>query len=339
MQVKIDESLDVIKQTVKDYSDYEFWCTTSTGKDSTVTLNLVQRVKLNIKIMFNNTSCDVADTYKIVKTHSDWIVTNPKEGIYNFFKRMNYIPTRFSRGCCSIYKEGASVEYFNNHDVDKLIQIMGIRNDESNTRSDYDFIKHNTKWSNPNWFALYPIRKWSDLDVWLYILHNHLEINLKYKKGYTRVGCAICCPYYTKSTWVLDKYWYSTLYNRWHMILQKVFLENQRWQKVNCTLSEYHSCWNGGLFRPEPTDEVIKEMMEYKGITDYNVAKQYFNKTCSECGKNVRQNDVLAMNMKYHGRNVTEFKCKRCLMNELNMRKEEWDKKVEDFKNQGCSLF
>lgn len=339
LQVKIDESLDVIKQAVKDYSDYEFWCTTSTGKDSTVTLDLVQQVKPNIKVMFNNTSCDVADTYKIVKTHSDWIVTNPKEGIYNFFKRMNYIPTRFSRGCCSIYKEGASVEYFNNHDVDKLIQIMGVRNDESNTRSDYDFIKHNTKWSNPNWFALYPIRKWSDLDVWLYILHNNLEINFKYKKGYTRVGCAICCPYYTKSTWALDKYWYPALYNRWHTILQKVFLENQRWQKVNCTLSEYHSCWNGGLLRPEPTEEVIREMMEYKGITNYNVAKQYFNKTCSECGKNVRQNDILAMNMKYHGRNVTEFKCKKCLMNELDMSKEEWNKKVEDFKNQGCNLF
>lgn len=38
-------------------------------------------------------------------------------------------------------------------------------------------------------------------------------------------------------------------------------------------------------------------------------------------------------------RNVTEFKCKKCLMNELNMSKEDWDKKVQDFKNQGCNLF
>ena len=53
LQVKIDESLDVIKQAVKDYSDYEFWLTTSTGKDSTVTLNLVQRVKPNIKDVNN----------------------------------------------------------------------------------------------------------------------------------------------------------------------------------------------------------------------------------------------------------------------------------------------
>ena len=150
---------------------------------------------------------------------------------------------------------------------------------------------------------------------------------------------AICCPFCNKPTWVLDKYWYPKLYERWHNILNEDFLRNQRWQQLNCTLSEYHSCWNGGLLRPEPTDEVIREMMEYKGITDYNIAKQYFNKTCSICGRNVRQNDGLAMNMKYHGRNVTEFKCKKCLMNELNMSKEEWDKKVQDFKNQGCNLF
>lgn len=339
MQTKIDESLDVIRQAVRDYSDYDFWCTTSTGKDSTVTLDLVQKVIPDIKVMFNNTSCDVADTYKIVKSRSDWVVTNPKEGIYNFFKRNNFIPTQFSRACCTIYKEEASVKYFKEHNVDKLIQIMGVRNNESSKRADREYFTQNPKWSNPNWYGLLPIRKWNDLDVWLYMLHNNLEINSKYKKGYSRVGCGICCPYYTKSTWVLDKYWYPKLYDRWHNILQKVFLESQRWQQVNCTLAEYHSCWNGGLLRPEPTEEVIREMMKYKGITDYEVAKQYFNKTCIECGKNVRQNDVLAMNMKLYGRNLTEFKCKKCLMKEFGMTKNDWNNKVADFKAQGCKLF
>lgn len=182
------ESIDVIKNTVRDYPDYSFYCSSSTGKDSVVTLDLVKQVIPDIKVVFNNTSCDVADVYEVVKKHKDWIILNPKEGIYNYFKRMNYVPARYSRGCCTKYKEGASVEYFNNHNVDKLIQVMGIRNEESNTRSDYSFVRHNTKWSNPNWLALHPIRKWSELDVWLYILHNNLEINPKYRKGYTRVG-------------------------------------------------------------------------------------------------------------------------------------------------------
>ena len=80
--------------------------------------------------MFNNTSLDVADTYKMVKSHQDWIITNPKEGIYKWVKRNNFIPTRISRGCCSIFKEGASIQYFKDNNIDKIIHFMGVRNDE-----------------------------------------------------------------------------------------------------------------------------------------------------------------------------------------------------------------
>ena len=79
--------------------------------------------------------------------------------------------------------------------------------------------------------------------------------------------------------------------------------------------------------------------MEYKGISDRNVALQYFNKTCCECGKNVRQNDVLAMNLKFHGRNTNKIYCKKCLMKQLGMDKEEWDKRVEDFKPKVARCF
>ena len=341
LQIKIDESLEVIKQTVEDYPDYQFWCMTSTGKDSVVTLALTLKIIPNIKIMFNNTSCDVADTYKIVKSHPDWIITNPKVGIYNYFQNNNYIPNIFSRGCCSIYKEGASIEYFKNNKVDKLIQIMGVRNDESSKRADREYINHNPKWTNKDWYSLLPIRKWTDLDVWLYIIHNNLEINNRYRKGYTRVGCAICCPYQTKHNIVLDTYFYPKGFERWRKILENDFLKNQRWQQVNSTCYEYAHLngWNKGLFRPEPTEEVINEFMEYKGITDRNVALQYFNKTCCTCGKNVRQNDVLAMNLKMNGRNTNKIYCKKCLMKELNMSKDEWNNNVADFKSQGCVLF
>ena len=185
---KIEESVGVILDIFKYYSDYDFWCMTSTGKDSIVTLDLTKLVIPDIKVMFNNTSCDVPDTYRIANQHTDWVITNPQEGIYNYFKRLNFIPSRISRACCTVYKERASVEYFKSHNIRKLIQIMGVRNDESHTRSEYDFLVQNTNWNNPNWYALYPIRKWSDLDVWLYIIHNNLEVNPKYKKGYQRAG-------------------------------------------------------------------------------------------------------------------------------------------------------
>lgn len=336
LQNKIDESLNVIKSTLNTYSDYDFWCLTSTGKDSTVVLDLVRKVIPNIKVMFNNTTCDAADTYRIVKKHPDWVITTPKEGIYNYFNRLNFIPTRFSRACCSTYKEGQSIQYFKAHGIDKLIQIMGVRNDKSNKRADREYVAHNPKWNDKDWYGLLPIRKWIELDVWLYILHNQLEINNKYRKGYSRVGCSICCPYYTKSTWVLDKYWYPLAYERWHKILQEDFLQNSRWQQLNCTVKEYHSCWNGGLVRPEPTKEIIDELMKHKNISDYEIAKQYFNKTCCGCGKNIRQDNVLAMNMKYLGRNTTEFFCKKCFKQKFDLSEEKWNKQINGFKAQGC---
>ena len=183
-----------------------------------------------------------------------------------------------------------------------------------------------------------PIRKWTEEDVWLYILWKGIEFNPKYRKGYSRVGCAIACPYYTKSTWVLDKYWYPKMYKRWHDILEKDFKENYKWIRLNCTINEYHTCWNGGLLREQPTEEVIKEFAEYKGI-DYETAKKYFNHTCKICNKNVNKKDEIAMNLKLLGRNIDTYYCKKHLMEFLGINKEQWDRYVKEFKESGCSLF
>lgn len=332
------ESIDVIKDSVSKYNDSEMWVLTSTGKDSMVVLNLVQKVIPDVNVMFNNTSLDVADTYKMVKRHPEWVITNPKEGFYQWVVRQNFIPTRFSRACCGIFKEGASIKYFKEHNIDKLMQFMGVRNEESNARSDRQYIEHNPKWSNPNWLSCLPIRKWSEFDVWLYTIRENLEMNPKYKKGYNRVGCGIACPYYTKSTWVLDKYWYSNLYNRWHKIVEEDFLNSKRWCQLNCTVAEYHSCWNGGLYRDEPTEEVIQEMCNYTGL-EKEVAVKYFNKTCCDCGKNVRQRDVLGMNYKLLGTNSNKIYCKKCLLKNLDITKEQYDKYLLEFKEKQCKLF
>lgn len=313
---------------------------TSTGKDSMVTLDLVQRFIPDIKVIFNNTSMDCADTYRLVKSHKNWIINNPKEGFYAWSKRSNFIPTRFSRACCSIFKESNGDRYLSERSINKALMFMGVRNDESNKRADRQDITHSPKWGNKDWLDCLPIRKWTEQMVWVYILKYNVEINPKYKKGYTRCGCNVVCPYSTKYQWVLDKYWYSKARERWESVLQENFLRNIRWVINNSTIDEYViSGWCGGLYRPEPNDEVINEFMKYKGLTDRNVALQYFNKTCCVCGKNVRQNDVLGMNLKLHSREVEKIYCKKHLMELHNMSAEEWDKNVADFKAQGCKLF
>lgn len=274
----------------------------------------------------------------MAKAHKDWIITNPEEGFYQWIVRMNFIPTRFSRACCGVFKEGNHINYFKDK-VQKGIWFMGVRNDESTNRADREDYTHNPKWGSLDWYGCLPIRTWSEFDVWLYILSRRLEVNPKYKQGYSRVGCAIACCYASKYTWVLDEYFYPTMRKRWIKILDEVFVQGERWSKLNCTMEEYHKCWNGGLYREEPTDEVIQEFMRHKDIKDIELAKQYFNKTCCKCGKNVRQPDSVAMNLKFFSRTTNEIYCKKCLCKKLNMNNDDWDKYIEDFKAQGCNLF
>jgi len=324
----------LIRFVLDKYKDYQPVVLYSGGKDSIVTNHLVQQ-NIHSEIIFSNTSLDCADTYKYVKNKNNIVIINPDEGFYQWIYK-NIIPTRFSRGCCTYFKEGAMIHKLN--EDEKYLFFVGMRNEESAGRSNYKTRWRNEKWGERNWDGILPIRKWTEEDVWLYILWKGLDFNTKYRKGYSRVGCAIACPFYTKSTWVLDKYWYPTMYKRWHDILEKDFIENAKWTRLNCTLKEYHTCWNGGLLRPEPTEKVIQELADHKGI-DFEVAKKYFNRNCKICGKKVNKNDEIAMNLKLLGRGVNSYFCKKHLMEYLDINKEQWKMYVEDFKKSGCELF
>lgn len=202
------------------YDEYEPTILTSGGKDSSVTLHLTRSVLNGCKAIFNNTSLDCWDTYKHIKTIDNLSIINPKEGFYQWRKRLDFIPTRFSRACCTIFKEGAMINVLPKEK--KYLFFMGMRNSESATRSSYQDEWKNNKWCD-NWQGILPIRTWSDYDVWLYIIYHNIDICSKYKKGYHRVGCHCACPYYTKSTWVLDDYWYPNMRKRWLNILTDDF--------------------------------------------------------------------------------------------------------------------
>lgn len=59
---------------------------------------------------------------------------------------------------------------------------------------------------------------------------------------------------------------------------------------------------------------------------------------CIRCGKQLNNIDIGAYK-KFINRGSTEFMCKGCLANELNVTEELIDKKIEHFKKQGCTLF
>lgn len=79
-------------------------------------------------------------------------------------------------------------------------------------------------------------------------------------------------------------------------------------------------------------------MCDYTGM-EREVAVKYFNKTCCECGTNVRQREVLGMNYKYLGTDSNVVYCKKCLKNKLNLNANQWKEQVDKFNEQGCTLF
>lgn len=339
------DSLELIKEKTEKFNTYTSIIPVSMGKDSMLTCHLVRKLYPETKAIFNNTSLDCADTYRMVKTFPNCEIMNPEKGFYQYIKEQNIIFNRISRGCCRIFKVGEMVRRLDHNKP--YLMWMGMRNEESNTRSGYqDEWVNEAEWGNTCWQGILPIRKWDEIDVWLYTIWKNIEINSKYKKGYSRVGCAVSCPYYTKSTWILDKYWYPTMRNRWENILREDFISNSKWLVMNCTVDEYiNQAWNGGVFRNEPTKGVIEEYAKYSNL-DEKIAAQYFNKYCdngckSQSGKlkRIKAKDVIGMNLKYHGRNISKFYCKKCLMKMYNMDEEKWNKQVERFKQSGCDLF
>ena len=49
--------------------------------------------------------------------------------------------------------------------------------------------------------------------------------------------------------------------------------------------------------------------------------------------------DILSLNKKLLGRDIKNFSCLACLANQLEVTPDELLDKIQDFKDQGCSLF
>lgn len=59
---------------------------------------------------------------------------------------------------------------------------------------------------------------------------------------------------------------------------------------------------------------------------------------CQICEAEIDKNTI-GLNKKFHGRQVKKFFCLDCLSEHLDICVEDLLTKVEEFKNQGCTLF
>lgn len=330
------EALEVTKEFLTKYPNHKPLIFTSTGKDSIVLEHIVRKINPSIPAKFNNTSLDTSYTYKIAKQLKNTEILNPSFGFYQWREKNNFVPSQLGRACCTLFKEGETAKHI--EQTEEYLLFYGMRNAESSTRQNYMYEWRNQNWGKTNkWIGCLPIRRWTDLDIWLYIMKNNLIINDTYKMGYNRVGCSVPCPFRTDYENLLDKHFFTLQFNRWQKILKEDFINNRKWSLLNCTIQEYlDGAWKHGIHRSEPTEEVIKEFIEYTGLYQ-DIATKYFNKNCG-CGKKIKK-DEIGLTMKLYGRKISVFFCYDCLVKTFELSKKELKQMVKEFKVSGCNLF
>ena len=367
LEAKVKQSIQMTKEYTLKNLDKKIFVSISGGKDSDVMKHIVdiafnelreEGIDVDYNLIAFNTSNDTAETYKHLKQHHKMTKENiisPEVGFYQWIvdKKNYFTPTRFVRNCCSTYKEGQLTKIMDKKE--ETLTFLGMRSPESVKRKDYDFDlneaqkKIGKKPNVPeNWLRFLPIVKWTDAEVWLYILNRKMKYNDMYNKGFNRIGCLIC-PYQSDVVELLIKNHYPKQWKRWVDILAKGYeiygverrlkwdllewCEGGRWKSATSKESE--------LTTKKATPERVKELAELKGISE-EMAVKYFKKECS-CGKKLNPTEI-AMFLKLTGRyenqeDNRQYLCKKCLSEFLGITTKEYKEKAIEFTQGGCELF
>lgn len=201
-------SQQTIKQIYNSFIKYKkkgidvFYVAFSGGKDSIVTLDLVQKAlpHSDFKVLFGDTGMEFPDTYDTIDYVEKWC---HQIGVDFIRAKSQYSPSftwshfgppaTVNRWCCSVHKTAPQIlalrEITGLQDFTGMA-FIGVRSSESIARSDYDYIslgeKHKGQWS------FNPILEWNSAELYAYIYAENLYINKAYLKGNRRAGCLIC---------------------------------------------------------------------------------------------------------------------------------------------------
>lgn len=198
-----------IKDVFNTYAKFEgkvdvFHVSFSGGKDSVVTLDIVQRALPHNKfvVIFGDTGMELPETHRIV---DETMANCKKDGIEFYIAKSHFSPseswrkfgppTSTIRWCCSVHKTTPQLlllkDILGKNNFTEMA-FVGVRADESVRRSEYSYISYGTK--HRGQYSCNPILYWNSAEVYLYIYSNRdrLQLNEVYKRGNTRAGCLVC---------------------------------------------------------------------------------------------------------------------------------------------------
>jgi phosphoadenosine phosphosulfate reductase len=180
----------------------------SGGKDSQCIYHLAKEAGVKFDAHYHITTVDPPELiYFIRKNYVDVIYEKPKMTMWRLIEKKQMPPTRMTRYCCEVLKEGGGIG---------RVVITGVRwaesNKRRNNRATYELLPptlKNKKLMNDNDEArrifetcyrpgkdkriVNPIIDWEDDDVWEYLNSRKIPYCDLYNKGWKRLGC-IGCP-------------------------------------------------------------------------------------------------------------------------------------------------
>lgn len=198
---------ETIKKVYNTYIEYQdkvdvFYVAFSGGKDSIVTLDIVQRALPHngFKVLFGDTGMEFPDTYKVINE----IEQKCQEAQIDFLRSKcdfepEYTwsqfgpPAQTMRWCCSVHKTAPQINLLRQYTGNPHFRGMaftGVRGDESASRSEYNDVSLGEKVRGQ--YSCHPILEWNTAELYLYIYENGLLLNEAYKKGNSRAGCLVC---------------------------------------------------------------------------------------------------------------------------------------------------
>jgi len=229
------EAEDFARQTVVEYGDKTTLISFSGGKDSTVASHIVMNGlgRSDVLHVFADTTIEFPDTYQYIREFQQQHPLTPfiqSKSNLDFFQTAESIgpPSRILRWCCTTHKTNPLAKLIDSMSPEQgVLTFDGVRRSESTRRSKYPRIS--TKHKIAREILASPILKWTDLDVWLYLLFHELIFNQAYKKGFRRVGC-LYCPF--NSAWSQEMIGnrYPQKGGKWQTFLSK---QAQRMQHPN----------------------------------------------------------------------------------------------------------
>ncbi len=199
----IHEAQEFIRQEAAKYPEDNVVLSFSGGKDSTAVADLVTKALGNPYLVhiFGDTTLEFPMTMEYAKRYrqhhgmADFLTAKNREQVFMEVCKDIGPPARMMRWCCSMFKTGPITRViYENYRNEQILTFYGIRKYESVSRSKYNRVEKSSESVKiQQQTVAAPIFYWKDIDVWLYILGEHIDFNDAYRLGYDRVGCW-CCP-------------------------------------------------------------------------------------------------------------------------------------------------